>query len=91
MRGGKQGRRPRLLDGDGHVGRAMLQRLEVADRLAELAARPQVLAGHFQQAFHRADSLGAVGRDAAVDRTFEFFKTVMQRADAAHPPRRRRH
>ena len=79
--GGQQGRGARLLDRDRHVGGAVLQRLEVADRLAELLARPQVLGRHLEQALHHADRFGTEPGDAAVDGALEFVVAVVQRAE----------
>ena len=73
--------RARLLEGDGHVGRAVLQRLEVADGLAELSPGAKVLGRHLEQALHRADRLGAMRRQTAIDRALELRKPFVQWAD----------
>src|SRR5258708_1526778 len=57
----------RLLQGDEHVDRAMLERLERADRDAELLARLEVLDGELVHDRHRADRLGGERGDGEVD------------------------
>src|SRR6266436_7601137 len=60
---GRHGRKHRhaagLLDRDEHVGGAVLQGLEAADRHAELLSRFQIFDGGFQRFIHGADGLRA--------------------------------
>ncbi|MCY1495157.1 hypothetical protein D9M68_290500 [compost metagenome] len=57
--------RTRQLQLGRHVGHAVLQRLEGADRHAELLAHLQVLGGDLDGLFHRPDQLGAQRHGAA--------------------------
>src|SRR5258708_22400412 len=61
----------RLLQGDEHVDGAMLERLEGADRDAELLARLQVLDCELVHHRHRADRLGGERGDGEVDRALD--------------------
>ena len=54
-----------------HLGRAVLQRLVGADRLAELLAGLQVFDGHRQHRLHAADRLGRGRGDAGLDHALD--------------------
>jgi hypothetical protein len=62
----RAGHRARLLLRDEHVDHAVLQRLEGADRHAELLARLEVLERGVAGELHRADRLGADERGGEV-------------------------
>ena len=66
-----EGHAARLLDGDQHVHRTVLQRLEAADRDAELLAHLQVLDGDLVHPLHRADRFGAQRGRGGVDGVFD--------------------
>jgi hypothetical protein len=57
--GGQRRHGAGLLGGDHHVGHAVLQGLELADRRAELLARLQVVERDFVERGHDADGFGA--------------------------------
>ncbi len=57
--GGIDDRRARLLDLQQQVGHAVLQRLEAADRNAELLARAQIVEREVLRDIHRAECLRA--------------------------------
>ncbi len=57
--GGQRGHGAGLLGGDHHVGHAVLQGLELADRRAELLARLEVFERDFVERGHDADGFGA--------------------------------
>ncbi|MNZ77399.1 hypothetical protein D3C78_959380 [compost metagenome] len=63
--GGQQCHRNGLVQLDAHVDHAMLQRLEAADRHAELLARLQVVQGQSARGFHAADRFRALRGDGA--------------------------
>jgi len=75
----RQDIRFRLLVGDVHVDDAMLQRLEGADRHAELLARLQVLERGIAGELHRPDRLGADERGGEVDRFLDLRQAAGQR------------
>ena len=79
--GGQQGHRARLLEVDEHVGHAVLQRLEFADRRAELGARLQVFEGGGEDRFHHAERFGAQQAGAVVGRRVEDVPAGARRAD----------
>ena len=60
---------------------AMLQRLERADRDAELLARLDVLDGHREGLAHGADRLGRQRRDRLVDRALDDRKPALGRSE----------
>src|SRR6267143_4376369 len=66
-RASEAGHGPRLLIRDDHVYHAVLQRLEGADRHAELVAGLEVLERGVAGEFHRADGFGANQRGSEVD------------------------
>src|SRR5690606_3796794 len=68
---GQVGHRTRLFDLHVHVGHAVLQRLEAADRRAELHAVAGVLHGRGQGAVEHAQRIGAQRRDPEVERLVE--------------------
>ena len=61
----------RLLERHHHVGGAVLQGLERADRHAELFARLQIFGRDLDRLAHRADGLGAKRRDRLVERRLQ--------------------
>ena len=60
-----------LLDAHQHVGDPVLQRLELADRHAELLARLQILVGGLGQRFDDAQRFRAERRTGKLDRALE--------------------
>ena len=68
---------------DHHVHRTMLQRLEAADRAAELLARLQVLEGGGIQRLHRADRFGAQRRDGEISGALEHRQRLVDFAQHA--------
>src|SRR5207244_9879605 len=64
---------------DEHVHDAVLQRLEGADRHAELLARLEVLEGAVARELHRADRFGADQRGAEVSGFFERREVAVER------------
>ena len=67
VRGGQVDHRACLFELDQHVGHAVLQGLEAADRHAELLARAAVFDGRLEDALERAEGVGAERGDAVVD------------------------
>jgi hypothetical protein len=66
LHGGEIAHRARLLLMQQHVGHAMLERLEAADGLAELASGLEVVDGGGHGGLHDADGFGAEGGEADV-------------------------
>ena len=60
---------------------AVLQRLEAADRLAELLARLQVLAARLEHRFHAAQRLGHLRERGAVERLLELREAAAGRRE----------
>jgi hypothetical protein len=83
VHGGEIAHRARLLLVQQHVGHAMLQRLEAADGLAELAAGLEVIDGGGHGGFHDADGFGAEGREADVQRRIDGLRYVDRRVASA--------
>ena len=75
-----------LFDGDEHVGGAVLQGLEAADRHAELFSRLQIFDGGFQQFVHQADGLGAHRGARFVDHALDQRQAVLGIADHGIAP-----
>ena len=71
-----------LLDRDVHVHHPVLQHLETRQRLAELAARAQVLARLRQQALHGAQGIRANRQRGAIQRPGQRSACLPGRAEA---------
>ena len=82
---GRHGREHRhaagLFAGDEHVGGAVLQGLEGADRDAELLSRLQIFDGGLQRFIHRADRFRAHRGAGLVDHALDQVETVVGIAD----------
>ena len=73
---GQQGHGPRLLGMHDHVDHAVLQRLEPADRHAELLTGLEVFEGRCVECVHAADRFCTDCRDGAIDRHLQQRITV---------------
>src|SRR5580765_4163621 len=76
-------RRLRALDLDEHVGAFVLDRLEAADRPAELLAHLRVLDRHLEDALRAAAHLGAETDLAAIDDAVEELPALARVAEHA--------
>ena len=80
---GQIGHGARLLAMDHHVHGTMLQRLEAADRAAELLARLQVVEGGGIQRLHRAHRFGAQRRHGEIGGALEHRQRLVDFAQHA--------
>ena len=82
---GRHGREHRhaagLFDRDEHVGGAVLQGLEAADRHAELRAGLEIFDGGLQRFIHRADRFGAQRDAGFVDHALDQRQAIFGIAD----------
>ena len=76
---GEAGHGARLLERDEHVHHPVLQRLEGADRRAELLARLEVLEGRVAGELHRTDRFRAYQRRAQVGGLFQRDEVTLHR------------
>ena len=70
-----------MLRGDEHVGHLVLQRLERADRDAELFARLEIIQSRLIQRIDDADGLGAQRRDRPIHRPLDDGQGAARLAD----------
>ena len=75
------GHRARELDFDEHLGHAVLQRLERADRHAELLALFGVLHRRFEHQAHQPEPFRAQRRRRVIERAIQQREAAAERAD----------